>query len=54
MYIICIHKVMKTGQETHMSLWAPYLAHDEYQISKSRGAQCMSEDNKECDIMNKK
>ena len=38
------------GQETHMSLWAPYLAHNEYQISKSKGAQCMSEDNKECDI----
>ena len=30
-----------------------YLAQNEYQISKSRGAQCMSEDNKECDIMNK-
>ena len=36
-----------------MSLWAPYLAHNEYQIIKSRDAQCISEDDKECDIMNK-
>ena len=42
------------GQETRLSLWTPYLEYNEYQISKSRGAQCMSEDNWECDVMNKK